>query len=114
MLKRKFMAFCMALLAFSGSAQVTAKDSVSGEAVSLAVVEVLNQVSKNAKMTNEFFYLFGLTYLRTNVNLYGDGLNFTSLRPSSFSIELGYMPDFKEHTIHKMDIGLNYALNKNL
>lgn len=56
MLKRKFMAFCMTLLAFSGSAQVTAKDSVSGEAVSLAVVEVLNQVSKNAKMTNSCFF----------------------------------------------------------
>ncbi len=56
MLKRKFMTFCMALLALSGSAQVTAKDSVSGEAVSLAVVEVLNQVSKNAKMTNSCFF----------------------------------------------------------
>lgn len=62
MLKRKFMAFCMALLAFSGSAQVTAKDSVSGEAVSLAVVEVLNQVSKNAKMTNSCFFLIKYMY----------------------------------------------------
>lgn len=105
------MFFCLAALTLLGSAQVAAKDSMLGEADSLVVAEAANQV---AKKTNEFLGLFGLTYLCTNAKTNLFGVNFTSLKPGRSSYELGYMSDFKEHAIHKLDIGLNYTLYKNL
>lgn len=70
MKRRKLMFFCLAALTLLGSAQVAAKNSMSGEVDSLAVAEAASQM---AKKTNESMGLFGLTYLRTNAktNLLG-------------------------------------------
>lgn len=111
MKRRKLMFFCLAALTLLGSVQVVAKNSTSGEADSLAVAEAASQM---AKKTNESLGLFGLAYLCINAKINLFGVNFTSLKPGRSSYELGYMSDFKEHAIHKLDIGLNYTLYKNL
>lgn len=107
MLKRKFMAFCMALLAFSGSAQVTQPESQASGVTTVS--EAVEQTPKKESDSSSFHSMFGISYHRfnTKANLYG--VNWTFIRPGKFAGELAYQTNFKEHAMHKIDFGINYS-----
>lgn len=107
MKKKFFMAFCLAMLAHSVSAQTVLSDSQ--DAATSTLTEVVDQTPQKQAAKKKLYTAVGFAYHRfnTKANLYG--LNLTFMRTGGFAGEIAYNSDFKEHSTHKLDLGLNYT-----